>query len=181
MFLPAPPPQPIPLCVVAIAIAAASTDLAARRIPNVLIMLGLTGSLVVHLWLEGLLQGPGNWLAGIATGFALLLPVYWKRGTSAGDVKLLMAIGSWVGAAMTLEITLVAFLIGGLWSVVFIVHGRHTARAIANLRQMTPGFARASKSSPGARPEMQHVSVGSMPYGVAIAAGTVGVLLAAAA
>lgn len=179
MLLPTLPPQPIPLCVSVLAIVAASTDLAARRIPNPLIVLGLVAALAVRLWLEGTLLGAGHWLAGALTGFALLIPLYLMRGTAAGDVKLLMTIGAWVGPAMIVEITLVAFIVGGIWSLVFIAHGGHTAQALANLRRMIPGLSRVAYASASVRGR-KPASVGSMPYGVAIAAGTIGMLFAAA-
>ncbi|GLU30962.1 prepilin peptidase [Trinickia caryophylli] len=178
MLLPALPPQPIPLCVSVLAIAAASTDLAARRIPNPLIVLGLAAALAVRLWLEGTLLGAGHWLAGALTGFALLIPLYFMRGTSAGDVKLLMAIGAWVGPAMVVEITLAAFVVGGIWSIAFIARGGHTAQVLANLRRMIPGLSRAAYANASAS-DSKRASVGSMPYGVAIAAGTIGMLFAA--
>src|SRR5205807_4493933 len=51
----------------------------------------------------GLLEGTGDGgigaaLAGTALGFALLLPVYAIGGMGAGDVKMQMGFGSWVGA-----------------------------------------------------------------------------------
>src|SRR5947207_968889 len=42
--------------------------------------------------------GIGAALAGTALGFALLLPVYAIGGMGAGDVKMQMGFGSWVGA-----------------------------------------------------------------------------------
>lgn len=178
MLLPALPPQPIPLCVAAVVVIAASTDITARRIPNPLIVIGLAASLLVHLWLDGVVPGAGNWLAGGLMGFALLIPLYLVRGTSAGDVKLLLTIGTWVGPAMILAITLVAFVIGGVWSVIIVVRGRHLEQALVNLKQIVYRLRRRTPE-PGSSPDKPLVSVGSMPYGVAIAAGTLTMLFAA--
>src|SRR5205807_5854569 len=50
-------------------------------------------------WLDGTgAGGIGASLAGTALGFALLLPVYAIGGMGAGDVKMQMGFGSWVGA-----------------------------------------------------------------------------------
>src|ERR687883_858 len=42
--------------------------------------------------------GLGASLAGTALGFALLFPVYAIGGMGAGDVKMQMGFGAWVGA-----------------------------------------------------------------------------------
>lgn len=179
MFLPILPHQPIPLCVAIVVVAAASTDIVARRIPNRMILFGLFASLVVHAWLDGAVAGAGNWLAGAMTGFALLIPLYFVRGTSAGDVKLLMMVGSWVGPEMVLAITLATFVIGGAWSIVFAVARRRTLQLFLNLQTLFGQALRPMRmAGPGA--QSQIVSIGSLPYGVAIAAGTLGVLFAAA-
>src|SRR5205085_4997935 len=97
------------------------------KVPN-----WLTFPLVFSGWLYGLtldlgLNGPGQGsigaaLAGTALGFALLFPVYAIGGMGAGDVKMQMGFGSWVGATFGLWPGLVtifwafclAVLIGGV-------------------------------------------------------------------
>src|SRR6516225_12438206 len=73
------------------------------KVPN-----WLTFPLVLSGWGLGLLHdlglvpgiagGIGASLAGTALGFALLLPVYAIGGMGAGDVKMQMGFGSWIGA-----------------------------------------------------------------------------------
>lgn len=53
MTLPPLPPQPVPLCVIVLVIVAASTDIAARRIPNRVIAIGLAAAFAVQVWLHG--------------------------------------------------------------------------------------------------------------------------------
>lgn len=180
MLIPTLPHQPIPLCVAAVVVAAASMDIVARRIPNPLILLGLLASLVVHGWLDGIAAGAGNWLAGALTGFALLIPLYLVRGTSAGDVKLLLVIGSWVGPEMVLAIALATFVIGGAWSIAFAVLRRRTLQLVLNLQTLLQQGLRPAHAA-GAGAAQQIASIGSLPYGVAIAAGTLGMLFASAA
>src|SRR5437764_7787220 len=55
--------------------------------------------------------GIGSALAGTALGFALLLPVYAIGGMGAGDVKMQMGFGSWVGAFFGLG--------AGLWVIFY--------------------------------------------------------------
>src|ERR1700740_647771 len=72
------------------------------KVPN-----WLTFPLVLSGWALGLLhefdllQGAGAIgasLAGTALGFVLLLPVYSIGGMGAGDVKMQMGFGAWIGA-----------------------------------------------------------------------------------
>src|SRR5215813_3847045 len=74
------------------------------KVPN-----WLTFPLVLSGWALGLCHnfglleatgagGIGASLATTALGFALLLPVYAIGGMGAGDVKMQMGFGSWVGA-----------------------------------------------------------------------------------
>ena len=50
-------------------------------------------------WLDGTgAGGVGASLAGTALGFALLFPIYSIGGMGAGDVKMQMGFGAWIGA-----------------------------------------------------------------------------------
>jgi len=170
-------PHPIPACVALLVIVTASTDIVSRRIPNPIIVAGLVAALLVQGWLHGPLAGSATWLAGALTGFALLLPFYLLRGMAAGDVKLLMMVGAWVGAFMVFHIALATFVIGGIWSLSVAARRRRVGHLFANL-QCLMASATQRNLSPIADQSAPLESVGSLPYGVAIAAGTLGVLFA---
>lgn len=179
-MLPVAPPYPVPLCVTLLAVAAASTDIATRRIPNRLVLLGLAGALAAQCLLHGVAGGALGWLAGAATGFGLLLPFYLLRGMAAGDVKLMLAIGAWVGAEMTFYIVLATFLAGGIGAIAYALLRGRMRQMWANVRALI------ARRSPGASAEaaggpVEIASVGTLPYGVAIAAGTLGMLFASCA
>ncbi|OXI93204.1 MULTISPECIES: A24 family peptidase [Burkholderia] len=176
-MLPVAPPYPIPLCVTLLAVAAAGTDLAARRIPNPLVALGLVGALVAQCLLHGVLAGALGWLAGAATGFALLLPFYLLRGMAAGDVKLMLAIGAWVGAQMTVYIVLATFVAGGVGALAVVLLRGRMRQMWTNVRALLARHARGTRAEAADGPAAI-TSVGSLPYGVAIAAGTLGMLFA---
>ncbi len=74
------------------------------KVPN-----WLTFPLVLSGWVLGLLHncglfegtgsgGIGASLAGTALGFVLLFPVYAIGGMGAGDVKMQMGFGAWIGS-----------------------------------------------------------------------------------
>ncbi len=179
-MLPAALPYPVPLCVTLLVIVAASTDIASRRIPNRLVAIGLVGALITQCVLHGVQAGALTWLAGAATGLGLLLPFYLLRGMAAGDVKLMLAIGAWVGAQMTFYIVLATFLAGGIGAIGFALLRGRMRRMWANVRML---IARRSTSAHAGATDgpMEVASVGALPYGVAIAAGTLGMLFVSCA
>ncbi|CAG9211883.1 Prepilin peptidase CpaA [Paraburkholderia tropica] len=167
--------QPIPLGVTLSVIFAASTDLTARRVPNLLIAAGLVASLAAQLWLHGAQAGGLHWLAGVLTGFALLFPVYLLGGMAAGDVKLLMLVGGWLGADATLGVALFAGLIGGAWALAIVIVRGRLRTLCTNVVWLFGDMLHGSRG----RGSLEHLpggSVGTIPYAGAIAAGTLIVL-----
>jgi prepilin peptidase CpaA len=79
-----------------IAVAAVWTDIRSRRIPNSLTLGGAALGLLLQAGLGGL-EGLGTAAAGWALGLGLFLPGYLLRFTAAGDVKLLAAVGVFLG------------------------------------------------------------------------------------
>lgn len=169
------PPQPIPLGVTLSVVVAASTDLTARRVPNLLIALGLIASLAVHICLSGPLEGFAHWIEGVLTGFALLFPVYLLGGTAAGDVKLLTLVGAWVGPEATLPVALMTFLFGGCWAFALaLVRGRLTLLFV-NVAYLFGRLLHGERTL-GSPDHIPGGSVGTIPYAASIAAGTLVVL-----
>ncbi len=173
------PPQPIPLAVTLTVVLAASTDLTTRRVPNPLIAFGLIASLVAQLWLSGPLEGFAQWIEGILAGFALLFPVYLLGGTAAGDVKLLMLVGAWVGPEATLAVAIMTFLFGGGWALALVLVRGRLSRLLANVACLFGSLSHGGRKL-GRLEEIPGGSVGMIPYAAAIAAGTIVVLSRAA-
>jgi prepilin peptidase CpaA len=155
---------------------AAASDLATRRIPNRLLLAGVLGALVLNLFSTAPLDACLGSLGGAATGLLVFLPLYLLRGMAAGDVKFMAAVGAFSAPLVTLQIALVAVLAGGALSLaVVLLRGRLRA-LLANLRSLLrPALLRAA-GLPAPDEPMPGPSVGSIPYGVAIAAGALYVL-----
>jgi prepilin peptidase CpaA len=112
--------------------AAAVWDIRTRRVPNGL-NLGLAGSgLVVALAHDAPLAS----LLGALTGLGLLLIPFARGWVGAGDVKLLAAVGAWLGVERTVYCALAGAVFGGALAVVFLVRlGKEYRRSVAtNLR-----------------------------------------------
>ncbi len=172
------PPQPIPPLVVGLIILTASTDIVCRRIPNRVIAVGLLAAFVVQALVLGPVTGMGDALGGVLTGFALLIPLYLLRATGAGDVKLLAMIGAWVGPTMILYVALASFVIGGVWSIAWTLIRGRMQQFVLNLWSIAHGGWRLQQDALGASSGIK--SVGTLPYGVCIAAGTLVVLFMSA-
>ena len=92
------------------------TDLHSSRIPNWLTFSAMGFALAEHAWLnsvDGLLFS----LAGLGTGLGLFFLFYLAGGIGAGDVKLMAAIGAFVGVHGVLSCAWLAMIIGGVYAI----------------------------------------------------------------
>ena len=151
---------------------AAIKDLESRRIPNLLLLTGVLGALVLHLLSPQPLAALGSALGGFALGLAILLPFYLLRGMAAGDVKMMAAVGAFTGPAGALHIVIVAWCAGGVMALAILIVKGRLRLVLSNLwgmlRPMLLRLPRGAAPGPGSQS-----SAGSIPYGVAIAAGTI--------
>ncbi|MCK2097728.1 A24 family peptidase [Thauera aromatica] len=161
---------------------AVCTDLATGRISNWLLLSGATGALAFQALADGgdgvlsaTAGSVGLWaaFAGMAVGFAALFPFYLLRAMGAGDVKLMMVIGAFLGPLQTFGVVVLTFAAGGVLALVMALWQRSFGQMLTNLRFiLTTSMVRAvGGSSPRLEP-LQHTA-GRMPYALAIAAGTV--------
>ena len=99
--------------VVIFTIVAAVSDLRTRRLPNWLTVPTLVAGLLFHT-ITGGFSGLGMSLAGFATGFGILLVLWLIGGGGGGDVKLMGALGAWLGPVSTL----IVFLLSTVFAVI---------------------------------------------------------------
>jgi Flp pilus assembly protein protease CpaA len=99
----------------AITLTAALWDLAKRRIPNMLVGPGLLAGLVFSAHAGGL-AGVGASLLGALVPFVLLTPIWRmeRRLIGAGDIKLYMCIGAFLGWKGVLLVILYSHLFKGV-------------------------------------------------------------------
>ena len=91
-------------------------DYKKQKIPNYLTFPTVITALIYHFFLNGM---NGVWfsLGGTFTGIALLIIPYGMGGMGAGDVKLLGAIGSFVGYISVVYVFLFTALFGGIYAI----------------------------------------------------------------
>src|SRR5215210_7805328 len=82
--------------VVVVAFTALLFDVRTRRIPNWLTFGAAAAGVVYATFVAGP-SGAGTAAAGWLAGVALFFPVFALGGMGAGDVKLLGALGAWLG------------------------------------------------------------------------------------
>jgi prepilin peptidase CpaA len=163
------------LAAVAIALVAAGVDVRTRRIPNVLTFGGAAAAIVFHLWTRGLAgagHGAGGWLVGVA----LLFPVFAVRGLGAGDVKLLGAVGAWLGPSGALWSGFFSVMAGGVLALVVGAARGYLGQAFRNLWALF-AFWRAAGLRPQPGLTVDDAPGPRLAYGVAIAAGTLATVL----
>lgn len=99
---------------------AAFFDLRTRRIPNLLVCLTLAMGFVMQVGFRGF-DGFIAASTGLLVGTVVLLPGYVVGTTGAGDVKLMGAIGSFLGASGAFFAAVACIAVGGLIAFVFMV------------------------------------------------------------
>jgi prepilin peptidase CpaA len=118
--------------VIVVAAAACVTDLRSRRIPNVLTFGAALAGLVFHVitgGFAGFEQAIGGWTVG-AMVFAIPFAL---GGLGAGDVKLLAALGAWLGPVTTLWLALYTGVAGGIGAVVVALANGYLHTALTNI------------------------------------------------
>jgi len=100
---------------------AAYTDLRTQRIPNWLVFpflfAGILAAPLRHDWPgvhQSIWHGLGQSLSGMAIGLLIFGLLFWMGGMGAGDVKLMAAVGAWIGPAQLSIALVVTAMAGGL-------------------------------------------------------------------
>ena len=105
----------------------------------------------------------------IAGGFFALLFVI--RAMGGGDMKMMAAVGAWVGGDHILTVIIAIGLAGGLIAIASLIFSKNLLQTVRNTVRLT-AYRFTSGLQP--HPEMNLQAPGSrrIPFGLAIAAGT---------
>jgi prepilin peptidase CpaA len=127
-----------------VAALAMTCDVRTRRIPNVLTFgagaVALTYALAVA-GPSGLLLAAGGWLVGAA----LFFPFFALGGMGGGDVKLMAALGAWLGPVDAVWLAIFASMAGGVLAALVALYHGYLRQAAVNMWLMlmhwrTAGF-----------------------------------------
>jgi len=148
----------------------AITDISEHRIPNAILLPALILAFVFNSLLAGL-PGLLDGIQGLVLGFAMLFPIYFLGGTSAGDVKLLAVVGALLGPNGALIAGVATLFFGGVLGVLFIVWRviepvvvAYIAQVVSSGGSTAPSLIRTRARDRSWRSEF--------PYAPAIACGT---------
>jgi prepilin peptidase CpaA len=162
----------------ALVLAAAVWDIRTRRIPNF-----LTYPAVLLGFVFPLVRGnPAALLPaalGLLAGFLLLLVPYLLRAMGAGDLKLMAALGALLGPRAIFSVFLYSTIAGGLVALMVLAFRGELWMGLRSLGRLLAGLARGSLAPGSGSEKSRWVPIGKIPYGVAIAMGTVFALIPA--
>ncbi|HBR05569.1 MAG TPA: prepilin peptidase [Desulfovibrio sp.] len=157
--------------VCAILSVAVVTDLWARKIPNLLTLPAMLAGLAWHGLTRGL-DGLAFAAAGLALGLAVMLVPYLMRVMGGGDVKLMAAVGAWLGAGDTFTAFLFTCLAGGLYSLFMLLRHGLLRRILVDLRNAFLVFLATRRMEYAPITARSTRPLPRLCYGLAIALGT---------
>jgi len=147
-------------------------DYKERRVPNWLNAAIAASGFMAQGYFHGL-DGLAAGFLGLLVGFATLIVPWLMHGMGAGDVKLMMAIGVWLGPWLTFVSFCVGAVVGGVIAVAMILGTGRLWHAWANLATIAEKVSHRSTifSEFGSARSFGNTSQ-LLPYGVPLTIGT---------
>jgi len=154
---------------VLVALVGAVIDVRSARIPNRLTYTALLAALPLRTALLGL-SGLKSGAIGMLVAGGLFSLLYMLGAMGGGDMKLMAAVGAWVGSKQVMTLILAAALAGGVLAIGRIIFRNMVGQTLRNTMRLIY-YRLTSGLQP--HPELNVQSSGSqrVPYGVAIAVG----------
>ena len=145
------------------------TDVRSRRIPNMLTFPAVIAAIAYHSWLSGF----GGFLfsiEGTGVGMAVFIIFYLAGGMGAGDVKLMGAIGGFLGPKGVLIAYLCTAVVGGVYALAMLAFHGYLKKTLRRYGSVLKTFVLTKKIIyiQGSDEEKGFL----LCYGVAIALGT---------
>jgi prepilin peptidase CpaA len=154
--------------VLAVVVGAVS-DVVSRRIPNVLTLSAVFVALLLRAatGVEAFSQG----LLGAGVALLVMLPLFALRGVGGGDAKLLIMVGAFLGPHGFLVALLTTAVVGGVMSLIAAVRSGVILPVLFNTGDLLKWVFTLGRC--GNRTTLQTAGTVSVPYGVAVAIGSI--------
>jgi prepilin peptidase CpaA len=159
----------------ACAVVAAGFDIRSRRIPNALTAPALAAGILLHFWLDGWSGVATALLAAVIAGFIFLL-FFIAGGMGGGDVKLIAAVACIMGLPQLAYLLVFTSLAGGAMGLWLVMTRGLLRETIGNMFVLVSHHFHRGLTP---HPELNVDNGGALrlPYGIAIAAGSLLTLL----
>jgi prepilin peptidase CpaA len=141
-----------------------------RLIPNTLVLWGLLTALVLSMTPRGI--GLMSAMLGGMTGFLVFLLLHLFKMVGAGDVKLVTAVGMFVGWPDMAKVCLAILIAGGLLSVAWALWTSRWQTVWKNLQTGLMSQIRSGLLPQIGQPLIAQVSTERVPYALAVGMGT---------
>jgi prepilin peptidase CpaA len=146
-------------------------DVKTHRIPNLLIVIAILAAGIISVLPNS--GGFQNAALGGLVGLMIFMPFYLIRILGGGDVKLLAAIGCFVGYPGILAIAFYTTVIGGVLSLMMVLYHRQFYLLLIKLRYDLYSYFIKSKIEKRIQDELLNNETKRFPYAIAIAIGTI--------
>jgi prepilin peptidase CpaA len=120
------------MVVLSAVLVAAATDIWKFKVYNALTLPLLLSGLIYHGWRLEL----ANSILGVLFGFAALILLYIIGGMGGGDVKLMAAIGAWLGMPLTFYVFIASSLAAGAYALGLVIWNGRLGETMVNLHIM---------------------------------------------
>lgn len=162
-------------------VAVSISDYQTRRIPNKYLLAALGYFVMVfvamgiYLPVASVLRGLVMNLFGLVLGAMFLLPGYYSKQVAAGDVKLAMVIGLFLGPKGAILSVLIGAIVGGVWALALAWRIQGLSHLWYNLKFMARSVYLSGFQEMGW--DLRSDGAIKMPYGVALSAGAIVIAL----
>jgi prepilin peptidase CpaA len=128
------PDESLPFAIViAATVVSAVTDVWRFKVYNLVTIPLLISGLIYHGVVGGV-PDLSKSLSGALFGFAILMAPYAMGGMGAGDVKLMSAVGAWLGLSLTYRVFIASAIAAGIYGLVLIVMSRKLLETWVNFQ-----------------------------------------------
>lgn len=155
--------------------AAVVWDFRTGKIPNPLIIAGLIMG-AAWQWCMGGLHGTLDFLFGVLGTFLILAILHWFRMLGAGDIKLLMIMGGFLGLRDNLKCIYISFLIAAVISVAVLIQHRILKRRLKYFLQYVSRLRKTKKWEPYIKTEERESEQAYLHFSLPILLGALCVL-----